>query len=181
MELHGGRFAEPAGVSPEREAEMRRAVDRVTRWAANRSDVVGLLLVGASARGAARPDPDLDLVVLSTTPARYAEDDVWTREPALGEAIRVQGRGPLIAWRCLTGSGLEVEVGVGSAHWARTDPVDAGTRRVVTDGARTLYDPAGILGALIRACVRGAQLSSVPASRPKSWSGSGGGVPRSRP
>ncbi|WP_406010148.1 hypothetical protein OG440_31650 [Streptomyces sp. NBC_00637] len=52
----------------------------------------------------------------------------------------------------MTASGLEVEVGVGSARWARTDPVDEGTRRLVTDGARPLYDPAGILGALIRAC-----------------------------
>ncbi|QJT00373.1 nucleotidyltransferase domain-containing protein [Streptomyces asoensis] len=152
MKLHGGRFADPAGVSPEREAEMRRVVDRVTRWAGNRSDVVGLLLVGSIARGGARPDPDVDLVVLSTAPARYAEDDGWGRELALGEVARVRERGPVTEWRYVTASGLEVEVGVGSAHWARTDPVDAGTRRVITDGARPLYDPAGILGALIQAC-----------------------------
>ncbi|MFD9395335.1 nucleotidyltransferase domain-containing protein [Streptomyces sp. NPDC060000] len=152
MNLHGGRFTDPAGVSSAREAEMRRVVDRVTRWAANRSDVVGLLLVGSCARGAARPDSDVDLVVLSTAPARYAEDDGWTREPALGEVVRVQEWGPLTEWRYVTVSGLEVEVGVASVRWARIDPVDDGTRRVVTDGARPLYDPAGILGALIRAC-----------------------------
>ncbi|MFD9317842.1 nucleotidyltransferase domain-containing protein [Streptomyces sp. NPDC060053] len=152
MKLHGGQFADPAGVSPEREAEMRRVVDRVTRWAGNRSDVVGLLLVGSSARGTAGPDSDVDLVVLSTAPARYAEDHGWAREPALGEVVRVQERGPVTEWRYVTASGLEVEVCVGSVHWARTDPVDAGTRRVVTEGARPLYDPAGILGALIEAC-----------------------------
>ncbi|MFF1445394.1 nucleotidyltransferase domain-containing protein [Streptomyces sp. NPDC058295] len=152
MKLHGGQFADPAGASPEREAEMRRVVDRVTRWAGNRSDVVGLLLVGSFARGAARPDSDVDLVVLSTAPARYAEDDGWARELALGEVSRVRERGPVTEWRYVTASGLEVEVGVGYTHWARTDPVDAGTRRVVTDGARPLYDPAGILGALIQAC-----------------------------
>lgn len=153
MKLHGDRFAGPAGVSPEREAEMRQVVDRLTRWAANRSDVVGLLLVGSCARGAAHPGSDVDLVVLSTAPARYAEDDVWTRELSLGEVVRVEEWGPVTEWRYVTASGLEVEVGIGSAHWARTDPVDAGTRRVVTDGARPLYDPAGIIGALIRACV----------------------------
>ncbi|MGW0581883.1 hypothetical protein ACWD25_39455 [Streptomyces sp. NPDC002920] len=36
--------------------------------------------------------------------------------------------------------------------WARTDPVDAGARRVVTGGARVLHDPAGALAALIRVC-----------------------------
>ncbi|MDQ0579659.1 nucleotidyltransferase domain-containing protein [Streptomyces rishiriensis] len=152
MKLHGGRFADPAGVSPEHEAEMRRVVDRMTRWAGNRSDVVGLLLVGSCARGTAGPDSDVDLVVLSTAPARYAEDDGWAREPALGEVIRVRDRGTVTEWRYATASGLEVEVNVGPARWARTDPVDAGTRRVVTDGARPLYDPAGILGALIQAC-----------------------------
>ncbi|MDR6979583.1 putative nucleotidyltransferase [Streptomyces sp. 3330] len=152
MKLHEGRFADPAGVSPEREAEMRRVVDRLTRWAGNRSDVVGLLLVGSFARGTAGPDSDVNLVVLSTAPARYAQDAGWAREPALGEAIGIRERGSVTAWRYATAAGLEVEVGVGSVRWARTDPVDADTRRAVTDGARPLYDPAGILGALIRAC-----------------------------
>ncbi|MEV5903071.1 nucleotidyltransferase domain-containing protein [Streptomyces sp. NBC_00015] len=152
MKLHGGRFADPAGVPPEREAELGRVVDRFTRWAGNRSDVVGLLLVGSLARGAARPDSGVDLVVLSTVPARYAEDDGWARELALGEVVRVQERGSVTEWRYVTASGLEGAVAIGSAHWARTDPVDAGTRRAVTDGARPLYDPAGILGVLLQAC-----------------------------
>ncbi|WP_327313710.1 nucleotidyltransferase domain-containing protein [Streptomyces sp. NBC_01235] len=152
MKQHGGRFADPARVSSEREAEMRQVVDRVTRWSANRSEVIGLLLVGSCARGAARPDSDVDLVLLSTATARYADDDAWTRELSLGELVRVQAWGPITEWRHVTASGLEVEVGVGSPDWARTDPVDVGTRRVVMDGARPLYDPAGILGALIQAC-----------------------------
>lgn len=32
--------------------------------------------------------------------------------------------------------------------WAATDPVDDGTRRVITDGHRVLYDPHGALAAL---------------------------------
>lgn len=152
MKLHGGRFADQAGVAPEREAEMRQVVDRVIRWSANRSDVVALLLVGSCARGAAHPDSDVDLVLLSTSAVRYAHDDAWARELSLGELVRVQAWGPVTEWRYAADSGLEVEVGVASADWARIDPVDDGTRRVVTDGARPLYDPAGILGALIRAC-----------------------------
>uniref|UniRef100_J1RVU5 Uncharacterized protein n=1 Tax=Streptomyces auratus AGR0001 TaxID=1160718 RepID=J1RVU5_9ACTN len=51
-----------------------------------------------------------------------------------------------------TASGLEVEMGIGSATWAKTDPVDPGTRRVVTGGARLLHDPTGILADLLAAC-----------------------------
>ncbi|MFB9907747.1 hypothetical protein [Allokutzneria oryzae] len=49
-------------------------------------------------------------------------------------------------------TGLEVEIGVGRPDWARTDPVGPGTRRVVTDGARVLHDPAGALADLLHAC-----------------------------
>ncbi|MFI5793959.1 nucleotidyltransferase domain-containing protein [Streptomyces sp. NPDC051677] len=153
MKLHGGRVVDAGEASPEREAEMRQVVDRVTRWSANRSDVVGLLLVGSCARGAVRPDSDVDFVLLSTATDRYADDDGWARELSLGALVRVQAWGPITERRYVTDSGLEVEMGVGSPDWARADPVDDGTRRVVTDGARPLYDPAGILRALIQACV----------------------------
>ncbi|MFF8972554.1 nucleotidyltransferase domain-containing protein [Streptomyces sp. NPDC014995] len=144
--------ASTAGVSAERRDEMREVEDRVTRWAAGRRDVVGVLLVGSWARGTARADSDVDLVVLTTEASRYAADDAWLREPALGEVIRVQAWGPITEWRHVTASGLEVELNIGSPDWARTEPVDAGTRRVVSDGARILHDPAGVLAELVRAC-----------------------------
>lgn len=152
MTLHRGLFADPAVVAPEREAEMLHVVDRLTRWAESRSDAVGLLLAGSCARGAAGPDSDVDLLLLSTDPGRYAAGDTWRGEPWLGEVVRTRAWGPVTEWRYVTASGLEVEVGVAAADWARTDPVDDGTRRVVTDGVRALHDPAGILGRLIRAC-----------------------------
>jgi predicted nucleotidyltransferase len=152
MDGREDRFTERAGVSPERAAERGSVADRVARWSAKRSDVAGLLLVGSCARGVARPDSDVDLLLLSTTPERYAADDAWLRELSLGEVVRVRAWGPVTEWRHVTASGLEVEVCVGSTAWARTDPVDAGTRRVVTDGARSLHDPSGMLGELIRAC-----------------------------
>jgi predicted nucleotidyltransferase len=37
-------------------------IERITRWAAARKDVLGLLLVGSCARNAARPDSDIDVV-----------------------------------------------------------------------------------------------------------------------
>ena len=151
MKAREAGLAHLGAVSGEREAEIREVAERVTRWAARRSDVVGVLLVGSCARGAAGPDSDVDLVLLTTDPSRYT-DGAWVPEPALGEVLRVRAWGPLTEWRHVTASGLEVELGISSADWARIDPVDEGTRRVVTDGARVLYDPAGTLAALIRAC-----------------------------
>ena len=36
--------------------------------------------------------------------------------------------------------------------WASVNPIDPGTHRVVTDGARILHDPTRILATLLRAC-----------------------------
>jgi hypothetical protein len=49
-------------------------------------------------------------------------------------------------------SRLEVELGITARAWVNTDPVDAGTRRVVTDGLRILHDPQAIFAALQKAC-----------------------------
>ena len=42
---------------------------RFTAWAASQPDIVAVGLAGSHARGAARPDSDVDLVILSTDPA----------------------------------------------------------------------------------------------------------------
>jgi uncharacterized protein len=145
--MHDDQNALPPG----RLAEVEELVNRVTRWAALRPDVAGLLLVGSYARDAARPDSDIDLVLLTTDEASYA-DNSWAPELDLGELVRVQSWGAVLERRFRTPSGLEVEINIGSPLWAATDPVDSGTRRVVTDGVRPLYDPNGVLADLIDAC-----------------------------
>jgi hypothetical protein len=64
------------------------------------------------------------------------------------------GRVPARVGELLEG-GLEVEVGLTEPAWAATDPVDPGTRRVVTDGMRILRDPDGRLAALAAAATPG--------------------------
>jgi predicted nucleotidyltransferase len=91
-------------------------LDRVTRWAAARSDLIGLALVGSHARGEARPDSDIDLVLLARrTSLRVHYED-----------------------------GLEVEYGLTSSAWA-TPPIDEGTARVISGGMRILLDREGLL------------------------------------
>lgn len=141
----------PTALSPERAAEIDEVIDRITRWARGREDIVGLLLVGSCARNAARPDSDIDVVLLTTDESRYLLEDAWAVKLGLGP-IRTQSWGAMTERRCSTASGLEVELGIGSPAWARTDPIDHGTRRVVTDGARVLHDPAGVLADLLAAC-----------------------------
>ncbi len=48
-------------------------------------------------------------------------------------------------------SGFEVEFGFAAPSWAATDPVDAGTARVVRDGCRPLLDAHALFDNLIAA------------------------------
>ena len=51
-------------------------------------------------------------------------------------------------------SGLEVALVAVLPSWAATDPVDEGTRLVVTAGVSVVYDPKGVLAGLLDACGR---------------------------
>lgn len=141
----------PTELSPTRIAEISEVIDRVTGWAEDRRDIVGLLLVGSCARDAMRPDSDIDLVLLTTDEPRYS-DNAWAKELGLRKLIRTQSWGPITERRYSTVSGLEIEFGIGSPTWANTNPLAPGTRRVVTDGARSLHDPAGVLARLLADC-----------------------------
>lgn len=103
-------------------------------------------MVGSWARGTARMDSDVDVVVL-TDQVRYSVAGVWTGLLG-GEVLRLSEWGPLREVRLRRPSGLVVEIGVAPVSWADTDPVDAGTRQVVGDGHRIVHDPVGVLARL---------------------------------
>ncbi|WP_028192491.1 nucleotidyltransferase domain-containing protein [Salinispora pacifica] len=137
-------------VTQARSREVRSVLGVVVGWATGRAEVRGVVVVGSWARGAARMDSDVDIVVL-TDQARYSAVEVWTGLLG-GEVVRLAEWGPLREVRVRRPSGLVVEVGVAPVSWADTDPVDAGTRRIVGDGHRIVHDPAGVLARLSVAC-----------------------------
>lgn len=104
------------------------------------------MVVGSWARGTARMDSDVDIVVL-TDQVHYVRAETWTALLG-GEVVRTADWGPLREIRVRRQSGLVVEIDVAPVSWADTDPVDAGTRRIVGDGHRIVHDPAGVLARL---------------------------------
>src|SRR5437588_13048184 len=131
-------------LTAERAAEVTALIERVTAWAGDQPATCGLLLVGSYAREAARPDSDVDFVLLCTDPDR-------TPVTEFGTPIRQQLWGDVLEHRFRTESGLEFEINITDPGWARRARTDQGTRRVVTDGARVLYDPTGDLADLLSA------------------------------
>ncbi len=141
--------------TPARAEEVRGVLRRVRRWAADRPDVVAVGLAGSWARGTARPDSDVDLVVLTRDRDGYLGRD-WVAGlfGARVADLRTRRWGPLLERRLGLPGGLEVEVGFAPESWAG-DPVDAGTARVVADGFVVVHDPSGLLTRLVGAAARG--------------------------
>jgi uncharacterized protein len=141
-------------VTEERADEVKTLLATLRGWARERHGAVAVGLAGSWARGDARMDSDVDVVLLTEDRAPYLEDEAWVYEIGGVGLVRTRGWGTVTERRFAMPSGLEVEMVVASPSWAATDPVDEGTRRVVTDGVSVVYDPKEVLAKLLDACGR---------------------------
>lgn len=133
----------------------RRVLGPIARWSAAHPEVRAVLLVGSYARGAAHEGSDVDVVVLADDPERALRDGGL--DAALGEVRRsaVERWGVITALRAWYADGLEAELCFGRPDWITASPLDAGTARVLRDGAKVLVDRLGGLEAIVSGCRRG--------------------------
>ena len=124
-------------------------VDALKAWAAKQSDVVAVAIVGSHARGKARRDSDIDVIVIADDPARYLETSVWLECFGPLRSISNEDWGLLQSRRVHYVDGTEVEFGITVRRWASTHPVDAGTKDVVSGGMLILYDREKLLQSLL--------------------------------
>ena len=130
-------------------------IDSVRRWAEVREDVQTLAVVGSHARGDARPDSDVDLVVVCSDPSRYLSDTAWAW--AFGDVgeLSFEDWGEVQSVRVFYRNGPEVEFGITGIEWTAIPP-DRGTAEVVGNGCAILLDRDGRLSRLLR-MVRGSE------------------------
>src|SRR5262249_31986402 len=123
----------------ERTAEF---LDRLRAWVEPREDVRALVIVGSVARGDARPDSDLDLVLLANYPKRYLDSVDWVSDFGAAERVELESYGKVTSVRAAYPNGLEVEYAIAAADWA-SEPFDTGTAEVARNGIVVLLDRDG--------------------------------------
>jgi predicted nucleotidyltransferase len=123
---------------------------RVRTWAAARPDIRAVALVGSHARGDARPDSDIDLVILTSQPQAYLQDTDWAN--AFGEVAhsQVEDWGKVTSLRVWYADGSEVEFGLTGPDWVAL-PLDEGTAQVIAGGIKVWYEKEGFLSSRMRA------------------------------
>ena len=128
--------------------KFERLIDQVKSWGGDRSDISAILLVGSHARGQARVDSDVDLVIISTCPESYFLDRPWLEDFGPVLKSEVEDWGLVQSLRVWFKNGLEVEFGFTTQKWI-TLPLDAGTAQVLRDGFIFLVDKAGYASVII--------------------------------
>jgi hypothetical protein len=110
-------------------------------------DVRVLAIVGSVARGEARLDSDVDVVLVVADPGRYLQHTSWVSD--LGEAgkVALEAYGKVTSVRVLYAGGLEVEFAIAAADWVSA-PFDPGTVEVARRGMMVLLDRDGHARAL---------------------------------
>jgi hypothetical protein len=145
--------------------ENRRGIDLILQvvlaWARAQPKIRAVALVGSHARGTARMDSDIDLVLLATDADRIRADTTWVTEIDRHEIgtrpqrWRDQEYGAAWSRRIwLEPHYGQVELTFAPLSWATTDPVDDGTRRVISGGCRILHDPYALLQRICEALSR---------------------------
>jgi hypothetical protein len=136
-------------------AQLEHVLAPVVAWARSRSDILGLAVTGSWARGTARQDSDIDLVVLAGEPQAFRYDETWLAD-IHWNAAHVAGwhdadYGTVWSRHVRMEPPCEVEFTFCGRSWTATDPVDPGTASVVANGFRVLLDKARLFEKLLAA------------------------------
>jgi uncharacterized protein len=101
-------------------------LDRVRDWAAHEPTIAAVALVGSHARGEARPDSDIDVVLLCEQPHAFLAHTSWIHPFGEVRTCHTADWGMVTSLRVHYRESLEVEFGLTSLAWAAF-PVDPGT------------------------------------------------------
>jgi predicted nucleotidyltransferase len=140
------------------EAQAARLVAFVRSLVLGRDDFRAMAVCGSWARGDARSDSDLDILILASDPIRIRRRQNWLRDlPYSTAGFRYRSHQTAtygVVWSAhieLTPD-AELELSFAFPNWADTSPIDEGTYVCVSGGFRIEADKDQALHRLVAAC-----------------------------
>jgi len=117
------------------------------RWAATEAGIHAVALIGSHARSTATAESDVDLIVVVSLPNIYLQHKQWTS--LFGHVVREQTEeyGNCTSLRVWYDEGFQVEYGFVDERWA-AQPLDEGTRKIVAEGMKVMYERTPLLSLL---------------------------------
>ena len=115
-------------------------LERFVSWVAEQPAITAVALAGSYARGTATDDSDIDLIILASSCRAYLENHEWLSFFGEVDHSTNERWGVVETVRAFYKTGVEIEYNFAPPSWGDV-PLDAGTRRVVDDGFKVLFDP----------------------------------------
>jgi uncharacterized protein len=91
--------------------DIEQFLRELAEWASAREDILAVALIGSHARGEARKDSDVDLILLVENPEKYFTDEDWSAQFGTIRRRRTEPYGRITSLRVWYGDGREVEYG----------------------------------------------------------------------
>ena len=142
-------------------ADANAIVRMLADWAMEQEDIRAMALVGSWARGNPHHGSDIDLLLLSDRAVEYRLRREWLTEISFeGAGYRILSSedasyGVVWSLHLTLIPAAKVELTFAQCSWARTDPVEPGTRSVVKDAFETIFDKDRTLAKLVNAVMSG--------------------------
>ncbi len=118
--------------------------DVVIEWAKRRTSIKAIGVLGSYARGTAKSDSDIDLIIVDEKPSELIEDASWINQFGSIKSMNREDYGLVQSLRVFYNRGQEVEFGITGVEWCSI-PIDNDTGRVIADGLLILFDPLDLL------------------------------------
>lgn len=133
---------------------LNELINLIVDFAESRHDILAVGLCGSWARGEAGPDSDIDFSIIVENKLKFKSMD-WIEALPFSKiqdsmkSFRDEIYGVTWSRHVFLESGIEIEFGFANKSRTDIDNLDEGTRKVVSDGYKILYDPNSILSVLV--------------------------------
>jgi|SRR5579872_4443726 len=123
--------------------EISDFLNKFAIWCCMHADIVGCYLVGSWTTGLHKATSDIDLVVITTSPAKYIKDDKWIYDFGKVSKVSVEDWGNLKSKRVFYKNDMEVEFGFTNLDWIELGQSES--KKVLSHGYKILNDKRGYL------------------------------------
>lgn len=118
---------------------MKQLIESLKSWAEKSSEIETILIVGSYAQGTNKPTSDLDLVFITPNKADFVQNPDFVATFGEVQKKQIEYYGANTSIRVWYADGKEVEFGIVKPSWLAI-PLDDGTRRVLSDGYKVIFD-----------------------------------------
>ena len=134
--------------------KLDKILDLIQVFAESNERIIAVGLCGSYARGNAKADSDIDLSILVNDKLKFKSTS-WIETfdfDKINERLDFfedKEYGRVWSRHVFLKSKIEIEFSFANISWADTENLDEGTRKVVSDGFKIIYDPQFILNKLV--------------------------------